>query len=269
MSKKNGAAVPFAIGRAQPIVKAKSDLDQAAATLSPIAVIPTRALADKRLNRRALQVLGMLCAHADRLGKTHVSQQRIALLCDCSRSTVAMRVQLLKRLGYVRVTYRKPTANGYALNNYAIAYDAAPQEQGAASVKHTVTLDKKVIHRVIPNVTLHRNTSVNTGDGLLVSTPGSDTELRNYKKLTSRLAEKEHAITAAEVIAVWIAEAAKNETTVIANEADLHTAMRLEAAHVPIAQLENLIGNHYANKLCYGWQVSDRLAPVVESMLSA
>jgi len=271
MSKKNGAAVPFAIARMQPIVKAKSDHDQAAATLGPIAVVPTRAALDKRLNWRALQVLIMLCAHADRTGKTHVSQVRLAVLCGCSRPLIARRIRLLKDCGYVRVDFRQPIPNGHVLNHYSVVFDAAPQDKGYSQEVTLAGQDTSVTHKVTlqGSVTPHRNTSVTTVSTNRVLPPGSNAELLNYKNLPLRLAENERSITAAEVIAVWIAEAAKNETTVIANEADLHTAMRLEAAHVPIAQLENLIGNHYANKLCYGWQVSDRLAPVVESMLSA
>ena len=68
------------------------------------APIPLRALLDQRLTGHHLRLLGMIAAH-DRLGKNGsgcwASQDRLAALLGCSKSTLSKRLSVLRDYGYI------------------------------------------------------------------------------------------------------------------------------------------------------------------------
>lgn len=88
----------FTIPKQPKIVKKDKQPDQ-----RQIAVMPLRALADKRLDNQAIRVFGLVCSYANRAGITWVSRKTIADILKVTPQAVSTQVAQLKRYGYIEV----------------------------------------------------------------------------------------------------------------------------------------------------------------------
>jgi len=88
----------FTIPKQPKIVKKDQQPDQ-----RQIAVMPLKALSDKRLDNQAIRVFGLVCSYANRAGITWVSRQTIANILQVTPQAVSKQVAALKRLGYIEV----------------------------------------------------------------------------------------------------------------------------------------------------------------------
>jgi hypothetical protein len=88
----------FTLPKAPKIVKKDQQPDQ-----RQIAVMPLKALSDKRLDNQAIRVFGLVCSYANRAGITWVSRQTIANILQVTPQAVSKQVAALKRLGYIEV----------------------------------------------------------------------------------------------------------------------------------------------------------------------
>lgn len=68
-----------------------------------IAVMPLRALADKRLDNQAIRVFGLVCSYANRAGITWVSRKTIGDILKVTPQAISTQVAQLKRYGYIEV----------------------------------------------------------------------------------------------------------------------------------------------------------------------
>jgi DNA-binding MarR family transcriptional regulator len=88
----------FTLPKAPKIVKKDQQPDQ-----RQIAVMPLKALSDKRLDNQAIRVFGLVCSYANRAGITWVSRRTIANILEVTPQAVSKQVAALKRLGYIEV----------------------------------------------------------------------------------------------------------------------------------------------------------------------
>ena len=88
----------FTIPKQPKIVKKDKQPDQ-----RQIAVMPLRALADKRSDNQAIRVFGLVCSYANRAGITWVSRKTIADILKVTPQAVSTQVAQLKRYGYIEV----------------------------------------------------------------------------------------------------------------------------------------------------------------------
>jgi DNA-binding MarR family transcriptional regulator len=88
----------FTLPKAPKIIKKDQQPDQ-----RQIAVMPLKALSDKRLDNQAIRVFGLVCSYANRAGITWVSRQTIANILQVTPQAVSKQVAALKRLGYIEV----------------------------------------------------------------------------------------------------------------------------------------------------------------------
>lgn len=88
----------FTLPKPPKIVKKDQQPDQ-----RQIAVMPLKALSDKRLDNQAIRVFGLVCSYANRAGITWVSRQTIANILQVTPQAVSKQVAALKRLGYIEV----------------------------------------------------------------------------------------------------------------------------------------------------------------------
>ena len=88
----------FTIPKQPKILKKDKQPDQ-----RQIAVMPLRALADKRLDNQAIRVFGLVCSYANRAGITWVSRKTIADILKVTPQAVSIQVGQLKRYGYIEV----------------------------------------------------------------------------------------------------------------------------------------------------------------------
>jgi DNA-binding transcriptional ArsR family regulator len=88
----------FTLPKVPKIVKKDKQPDQ-----RQIAVMPLKALSDKRLDNQAIRVFGLVCSYANRAGITWVSRQTIANILQVTPQAVSKQVAALKRLGYIEV----------------------------------------------------------------------------------------------------------------------------------------------------------------------
>lgn len=71
-----------------------------------VAVVPIRAVFDKKLTHGGLQALAALCSYCNRAGVTWVSQTRLAQELGITQQAVAKQFKQLKELGYLEVMRR-------------------------------------------------------------------------------------------------------------------------------------------------------------------
>jgi DNA-binding MarR family transcriptional regulator len=88
----------FTLPKVPKIVKKDKQPDQ-----RQIAVMPLKALSDKRLDNQAIRVFGLVCSYANRAGITWVSRRTIANILEVTPQAVSKQVAALKRLGYIEV----------------------------------------------------------------------------------------------------------------------------------------------------------------------
>lgn len=88
----------FTLPKPPKIVKKDQQPDQ-----RQIAVMPLKALSDKRLDNQAIRVFGLVCSYANRAGITWVSRRTIANILQVTPQAVSKQVAALKKLGYIEV----------------------------------------------------------------------------------------------------------------------------------------------------------------------
>lgn len=70
------------------------------------AVLPIRAVTDKRLTDGQFRALALLCSFCNRAGITWVSQKRLAADLQVSQQAISKHMRALTQLGYIEVTRR-------------------------------------------------------------------------------------------------------------------------------------------------------------------
>jgi len=90
--------------------------------LRKYSILPIRAVQDPNVNRTAaLAVLAVICSYTDELGRTFVSQARIAKDLGISRQAANKQVKRLLDLGYL--VYAKKQYKGQTTNTVKVIYD--------------------------------------------------------------------------------------------------------------------------------------------------
>jgi len=83
--------------------------------LRKYSILPIRAVQDPEINRTAaLAVLAVLCSYTDELGRTFVSQARVAKDLGISRQAANKQIKRLLDLGYL--VYAKKQYKGQTTN---------------------------------------------------------------------------------------------------------------------------------------------------------
>ena len=94
-------------------------------------IMPVTAVQDPAINRTAaLAVLAVICSYTDDLGRTFVSQARIAKDLGISRQAVNRQVKRLLDLGYL--VYAKKQYKGQTTNTVKVVYDKGVKTEAAA-----------------------------------------------------------------------------------------------------------------------------------------
>ena len=90
--------------------------------LRKYSILPIKAVQDPNINRTAaLAVLAVICSYTDELGRTFVSQARIAKDLGISRQAANRQVKRLLDLGYL--VYAKKQYKGQTTNTVKVIYD--------------------------------------------------------------------------------------------------------------------------------------------------
>jgi DNA-binding MarR family transcriptional regulator len=74
-------------------------------------LIPSRAIADKRLSRNDLRTLGALCCYTSKLGICYPNQSTLSNKTGTSRPNISKAIARLSRFGYLR--YLEPKGNKF------------------------------------------------------------------------------------------------------------------------------------------------------------
>lgn len=96
------------------------------------AVVPIRALEDKRLTDGAVRTLAKVCSWANRAGITWVSQTRIAAESGIRRQVIHKHMVILKKHGYIEVIRRG--FRGFAGDTIRVVYDPQISATDAISI---------------------------------------------------------------------------------------------------------------------------------------
>jgi len=89
--------------------------------LRQFAILPIRAIKDPRIRGQTLRVLAAYCSYCDFMGRTFVSQLRIAQDVGMTRSGVSNHVRILRDLGYM--VYANPLWRGQRSTSNRVVYD--------------------------------------------------------------------------------------------------------------------------------------------------
>jgi len=99
--------------------------------LRQYSILPIRAVQDPNINRTAaLAVLAVICSYTDELGRTFVSQARIAKDLGISRQAANRQVRKLFELGYL--VHAKKQYKGQSTNTIKVIYDKQVKTEKAA-----------------------------------------------------------------------------------------------------------------------------------------
>lgn len=99
--------------------------------LRQYSILPIRAVQDPEINRTAaLAVLAVICSYTDELGRTFVSQARIAKDLGISRPAVNRQVKRLFDTGYL--VYAKKQYKDQKTNTIKVIYDKTAKTESAA-----------------------------------------------------------------------------------------------------------------------------------------
>lgn len=94
-------------------------------------IMPIAAVNDQRINRTAaLSVLAVYCSFTDELGRTFVSQARVAATLGISRQAVSRQVRKLFELGYMR--WGKKQYADQKTSSIRVIYDPSVRSENAA-----------------------------------------------------------------------------------------------------------------------------------------
>ena len=99
--------------------------------LRKYSILPIRAVQDPEINRTAaLAVLAVMCSYTDELGRTFVSQARIAKDLGISRQAANKQIKRLLDLGYL--VYAKKQYKGQTTNTVKVIYDEQVKDEEEA-----------------------------------------------------------------------------------------------------------------------------------------
>lgn len=99
--------------------------------LRKYSILPLRAVQDPNVNRTAaLAVLAVICSYTDELGRTFVSQARIAKDLGISRQAANKQVKRLLDLGYL--VYAKKQYKHQTTNTVKVIYDEQVKDEDTA-----------------------------------------------------------------------------------------------------------------------------------------
>jgi biotin operon repressor len=99
--------------------------------LRKYSILPVRAVQDPEINRTAaLAVLAVICSYTDELGRTFVSQARIAKDLGISRQAANKQVKRLLDLGYL--VYAKKQYKHQTTNTVKVIYDEQVKDEDTA-----------------------------------------------------------------------------------------------------------------------------------------
>lgn len=144
--------------------------------LRKYSILPIQAVQDPEINRTAaLAVLAVICSYTDELGRTFVSQARLAKDLGISRPAINRQVKRLFDKGYL--VYARKQYKDQRTNTIKVVYDRAGKDEDQArsnlSAREQMDLAEReaglagvtpeVTHGVTPDVTGRCNTRVNTG----------------------------------------------------------------------------------------------------------
>lgn len=104
--------------------------------LRKVAVVPIKAVFDKKLTHGALQVLAALCSYCNRAGITWVSQTRLAQDLGITQQAVAKQFKQLREQGYV-VTVRKGF-RGERTDTLRVVFDKSVDTDTAIAVTSAI-----------------------------------------------------------------------------------------------------------------------------------
>jgi hypothetical protein len=94
-----------------------------------IAVMPIKALTDRRLSGGCVRVLALICSYCNRAGITWVGQQRLAKDLQTNRQYISNQVSVLRKAGYIETVTPggkgSHTATTRVIYNKAIGLDDA------------------------------------------------------------------------------------------------------------------------------------------------
>lgn len=110
----------------------RKQVKQAPPSRKMFAVVPIRALEDRRLTDGALRTLAKVCSWANRAGITWVSQTRIAAESGIRRQVIHKHMVLLKKHGYIEVIKRG--FRGFAGDTIRVVYDPQVSATDAISI---------------------------------------------------------------------------------------------------------------------------------------
>ena len=138
-----------------------------------IAVVPLRALTDKRLPNQAIKVLALLCSYANRAGITWVGKNTIAKLLGVTQPAISKQVGKLKAYGYIetvkkgykgqrcetiRIIYNPSISTADAIANASGNEDLrSPQMKQEELQQMNETTKKPIKNKVVSKRTLTNN----------------------------------------------------------------------------------------------------------------
>ena len=110
--------------------------------LRAFTVVPIRALSDPRVTAATFRVLAAYCSYADRMGRTFVSQGRLAETLGVGASGISYHAVKLRKLGYM--VYCKPFFRGQRSTSNRIVYEPSIKLEAtiksSLSAKHQIDL---------------------------------------------------------------------------------------------------------------------------------
>jgi DNA-binding Lrp family transcriptional regulator len=135
--------------------------------LRKYSILPIRAVQDPEINRTAaLAVLAVMCSYTDELGRTFVSQARIAKDLGISRQAANKQIKRLLDLGYL--VYAKKQYKGQTTNTVKVIYDMDVKDEEEArsnlSAKEQMELAEREAGLVNNRVNKPRKEKVSTFD---------------------------------------------------------------------------------------------------------
>ena len=112
--------------------------------LRAFTIVPIRALGDPRVSASTFRVLAAYCSYADRIGRTFVSQGRLAETLGIGKSGISYHAVKLRKLGYM--VYCKPFYPGQRSTSNRIVYEPRIKLEetikSSLSVKHQMEISE-------------------------------------------------------------------------------------------------------------------------------
>lgn len=249
------AALGITIPKRAPAVAIKSVVDVFNERQAR-AVIPTRALTHPTISKdaRALQILGIICAHAKPSGHTEVGQHRIAELAGVVQQTVSYTLKKLVAAGLIEIPHKRPTGrpDSYPLNVMRVIYAPGIDSNAAQSISSNPTNTNPRVSAMHTKLTIGARRIGNKTIPIPDRINGSHST--NLDALTStnptigqncELLKPSHQLvieSPEQAIRLWIAYAWKHgQHEPIANEDDLAIAHCLVDRHITAQQLETAV----------------------------